>query len=142
MHILEPGDLSAGEQRWLQRAVPTHMSPDPDAHRRRSRASLPLHLNKGLTLAVEMQRESDGRTMNGLIPIPSQLERFIRLRRGADAERKRSASSGSRPIIGLFISRAVPRLPDKSQGAFRVLRDSDIEIQEEAEDLVRSTRRR
>ena len=84
-----------------------------------------------------MLRESDGKAMNGLIPIPSQLERFIRLG-GRRRSPRTSASSGSRPMIGLFLSELFPGFEIKSQGAFRVLRDSDIEMQEEAEDLVRS----
>ena len=137
MHILEPGDLKPSERSWLQRLFLTHMFPiltpiaiDP-AH------PFPFILNKGLTLAVEMLRESDGRALNGLIPIPSQLERFIRLG-GADAEHKELRFIRLETIIGLFISELFPGFQIKSQGAFRVLRDSDIEIQEEAEDLVRS----
>src|SRR6185503_2263625 len=87
MTILEPGDLKPGERSWLQRLFLTHMFPiltpiavDP-AH------PFPFILNKGLTLAVEMLRESDSRALNGLIPIPGQLERFIRLG-GNDAEHK------------------------------------------------------
>ena len=77
--ILEPKDLRPSERSWLQRLFMTHIFPiltpiavDP-AH------PFPFILNQGLTLAVEMQRDSDGKAMNGLIPIPGQLERFIRL---------------------------------------------------------------
>ena len=97
----------------------------------------PFILNQGLTLAVEMQRDSDGKTMNGLIPIPSQLERFIRLGT-AEAEHPELRFIRIETMIGLFIDELFPGFQIKSQGAFRVLRDSDIEIQEEAEDLVRS----
>ena len=98
----------------------------------------PFILNRGLVIVVEMQRDSDGRAMNGLIPIPGQLERFIRLgrtrRRGPGRFALHPPGDDDRPVH----RRAVPRLHIKSQGAFRVLRDSDIEVQEEAEDLVRS----
>jgi len=137
MHILEPGDLKPAERSWLQRLFLTHIFPiltpiavDP-AH------PFPFILNKGLTIAVEMLRESDSKSMNGLIPIPSQLERFIRLG-GADQEEKELRFIRLETIIGLFISELFPGFEIKSQGAFRVLRDSEVEIQEEAEDLVRS----
>jgi polyphosphate kinase len=137
IHILEPKDLRPAERSWLQRLFMTHIFPiltpiavDP-AH------PFPFILNKGLTLAVEMQRDSDGKAMNGLIPIPAQIERFIRL--GAlDAEKPELRFIKLETMIGLFIDELFPGFQIKSQGAFRVLRDSDIEIQEEAEDLVRS----
>ena len=137
IHILEPKDLRPAERSWLQRLFMTHIFPiltpiavDP-AH------PFPFILNKGLTLAVEMQRDSDGKAMNGLIPISAQIERFIRL--GAlDAEKPELRFIKLETMIGLFIDELFPGFQIKSQGAFRVLRDSDIEIQEEAEDLVRS----
>jgi polyphosphate kinase len=135
--ILEPKDLRTPERGWLQRLFMTHIFPiltpiavDP-AH------PFPFILNRGLTMVVEMQRGNDGKTMNGLIPIPGQLERFIRL--GApDAEQSELRFIKLETVIGLFIDELFPGFQIKSQGAFRVLRDSDIEIQEEAEDLVRS----
>ncbi|MFN3623186.1 MAG: RNA degradosome polyphosphate kinase [Hyphomicrobium sp.] len=137
IHILEPGDLKPAEKSWLQRLFLTHIFPiltpiavDP-AH------PFPFILNRGLTIAVEMLRESDSKSMNGLIPIPSQLERFIRLG-GMDTEHKDLRFIRLETIIGLFISELFPGFQIKSQGAFRVLRDSEVEIQEEAEDLVRS----
>jgi polyphosphate kinase len=137
IHILEPKDLRPSERSWLQRLFMTHIFPiltpiavDP-AH------PFPFILNKGLTLAVEMQRDSDGKAMNGLIPISGQLERFIRLGT-AESEQPELRFIRLETMIGLFIDELFPGFQIKSQGAFRVLRDSDIEIQEEAEDLVRS----
>jgi polyphosphate kinase len=76
--------------------------------------------------------------MNGLIPIPGQLERFIRL---GDIDPDHPAELRFirlETMIGLFLDELFPGFQIKSQGAFRLLRDSDIEVQEEAEDLVRS----
>jgi polyphosphate kinase len=137
IHILEPKDLSAEDCSWLRRLFLAHIFPiltpiaaDP-AH------PFPFILNKGLVIVVELQRESDGKIMNGLIPIPGQLERFIRLG-GPDGEGPELRFIRVETLIGLFIEELFSGFQIKSQGAFRVLRDSDIEIQEEAEDLVLS----
>ena len=98
----------------------------------------PFILNKGLTIAVWMQRVSDAKSMSALIPIPGQLERFIRLRVGEDPGSAKIRFIQLEQMIGLFIAELFTGFQIKSQGAFRVLRDSDIELQEEAEDLVRS----
>lgn len=137
IHILEPKDLSAEDCSWLRRLFLAHIFPiltpiaaDP-AH------PFPFILNKGLVIVVELHRESDGKIMNGLIPIPGQLERFIRLG-GPDGEGPELRFIRVETLIGLFIEELFSGFQIKSQGAFRVLRDSDIEIQEEAEDLVLS----
>lgn len=138
VHIVEPEELTAEERDWLEKLFMTHIFPiitpiavDP-AH------PFPFILNKGMTIAVWMQRISDGKSMNGLIPIPSQLERFIRLRAINDQGASNIRFIQLEQMISMFISELFTGFEIKSQGAFRVLRDSDIEMQEEAEDLVRS----
>jgi len=137
LEILEARELRSSEREWLHSLFLTHIFPiltpiavDP-AH------PFPFILNKGLTIVVEMQRVSDGKSMNGLIPIPGQLERFIRLRAQGEAPNEYRFIR-LETLIGLFIPELFAGCNVKSQGAFRVLRDSDVEMQEEAEDLVRS----
>src|SRR5690606_6870370 len=78
IHIVEPKDLRPHEKVWLDdefmnRLFPilTPMKVDP-AH------PFPFIQNQALTLAVKMLHQ-DGKVMKGLIPTPSQLDRFIRL---------------------------------------------------------------
>jgi polyphosphate kinase len=138
VELVEPAQLSAQERSWLaqhfmSRVFPilTPIAVDP-AH------PFPFIPNLGLTMVVWMQRKSDAKAMSGLIPIPAQLERFIRLRADEDAKPGTLRFIQLEELIGMFISELFPGFDVRSQGAFRVLRDSDVELQEEAEDLVRS----
>lgn len=135
--LVEPDELTDRESVWLENLFLTHIFPiltpiavDP-AH------PFPFILNKGLTIAVQLQRRTDGMVMSGLIPIPGQLERFIRLRAEAASD-KQIRFIQMEQLIGMFLEKLFMGFEVKSKGAFRVLRDSDIELQEEAEDLVRS----
>jgi polyphosphate kinase len=135
--IVEPNDLRDDERTWVQHLFLTHIFPiltpiavDP-AH------PFPFILNGAVTIAVEMQRQTDAKVMNGLIPIPGQLERFIRLA-ASDENRTELRFIQLEAVIGMFIAELFTGFQIKGQGAFRLLRDSDIEMQEEAEDLVRS----
>ena len=137
LHVVQPEEVTASERVALEKLFMTHIVPiltpiaaDP-AH------PFPFILNKALTIAVEMKRRSDGKAMNGLIPIPGQLERFIRLE-ADEANPKNIRFIQLESMIGMFLSELFTGFAIKSQGAFRLLRDSDIELQEEAEDLVRS----
>lgn len=141
IHLVEPKELTPAEREWLDRQfraqylpILTPLAVDP-AH------PFPFIQNGGLTVGVELRRERDATTMHALLPIPSQLVRFIRLPAEDDG-----TGDGIKPIrfiriesmIGMFLSRLFPGFLARSHGAFRVLRDSDIEMQEEAEDLVAS----
>jgi hypothetical protein len=139
--MVEPKELSAFEREWLERhflaqhlPILTPIALDP-AH------PFPFIQNGALTVGVELRRERDGTNMHALLPIPSQLVRFIRLPTDPAAAPEERAPPirfiRIESVIGMFISRLFPGFIARSQGAFRVLRDSDIEIEEDAEDLVR-----
>jgi len=138
VEIVTPDALTAVEKEWLEGLFMSHVFPivtpiavDP-AH------PFPFIPNLGLTMVVWMQRKSDAKAMSGLIPIPAQLERFIRLRADEPGKSSSLRFIQLEELIGMFISELFPGFDVQSQGAFRVLRDSDVELQEEAEDLVRS----
>ncbi len=137
IYVVQPTDLTASDRASLEKLFLTRIFPiltpiaaDP-AH------PFPFILNKAMTIAVELMRPVDGKTMNGLIPIPGQLDRFIRL--DENPEKPKSVRFIQlENVIGMFLTELFSGFEVKSQGTFRVLRDSDIELQEEAEDLVRS----
>ncbi len=93
----------------------------------------PFVPNLGFVMAMRLLRRSDGRNVTALLPIPSQIKRFIRLPdRGGNAR-----FIPLENLIALYHDRLFPGHTVVASGFFRILRDSDIEIEEEAEDLVR-----
>ncbi|RME14363.1 MAG: RNA degradosome polyphosphate kinase [Alphaproteobacteria bacterium] len=93
----------------------------------------PFIPNAGFALALELERRSDRRRLKALLPIPQQINRFARLPASAGAARFLPLED----LLLLFIDQLFPGYALKGHCAFRVLRDSDIEVEDEAEDLVR-----
>ena len=92
----------------------------------------PFIPNAGFALALQLERISDKRPLLALLPVPHQIARFVPL----------PTDGGHRflpleDLILLFLDRLFPGYRRKGSCAFRVLRDSDLEVEEEAEDLVR-----
>ena len=134
--MVDRPDLTDADKQWLEewfldRVFPvlTPLAVDP-AH------PFPFIANLALCLVFKLVREEDGGTMRALLPLPPQVERFIRLpsRRGSGAMRFVLLED----VILLFLDRLFPGFIMAESGLFRLIRDTDVEFEEEAEDLVRS----
>lgn len=90
----------------------------------------PFIPNTGFCLALELERATDGRRMQALLPIPQQIRRFIALPGQA-------RFLPLEELLLLHLGSLFPGYRDIGHCAFRVLRDSDLEVEDEAEDLVR-----
>ena len=128
--VVSQGELEQSDRDWLEEyfleaifPVLTPLAIDP-AH------PFPFIQNLGFSMVLHLRRRNDDRTMNALVPLPHLLRRFIRL-----------PGSGIRflrleDLVALFLDRLFPGYETTGKGLFRIIRDSDIEVEEEAEDLV------
>ncbi|SMC51987.1 polyphosphate kinase [Fulvimarina manganoxydans] len=132
--IISAGELKGADRDWLQGhfietifPVLTPLSIDP-AH------PFPFIPNLGFSIALALVRERDSERMNALLRLPPALQRFVEMPRGADGTHRFVPLES---VVAAFIGKLFPGYRVRGSGTFRIIRDSDIEVEEEAEDLVR-----
>jgi polyphosphate kinase len=123
---LKPRDLEWLEEHFLNQVFPllTPLAVDP-AH------PFPFIPNRGISLVLSLHDALEGQQRMALLPLPSQIARFIRL------PGRRARFLKLEDLVVLHLARLFPGLRVMESGLFRVIRDSDLELEDEAEDLVR-----
>jgi polyphosphate kinase len=132
VHVVAGAELSSADRQWLEQDFMEHVFPvltplaiDP-AH------PFPFIPNLGFSVQYQLRSPGTGRDLNALIPIPHLIQRFRRLP-GDDIR-----FIPVEDVVTLFLDRLFPGFEVQLGGCFRVIRDSEMEIEEEAEDLVRT----
>ena len=128
--VLDSGELTEAERTWLDQyfidqvfPILTPLAIDP-AH------PFPFIPNGGFSAILKLQRRDDRRPLMALLPLPPQVDRFVRLP-GSDIR-----FLPLEDLIDIYLPRLFPGYEVIERAFFRVIRDSDVEINEEAEDLV------
>ncbi len=136
IELCETAALTPADREWLEvwfmdRVFPvlTPLAIDP-AH------PFPFIPNMGLVMVLKLRRDEDQHIMDALIPLPALIERFVRLPAHAPGDSIRFVLLED--LVGLFLGRLFPGFRAVGQGLFRLIRDTGVEFEEEAEDLVRS----
>ena len=129
-HLVDHDDLDAADRAWLDEhflaqvfPVLTPLAIDP-AH------PFPFFPNRSACLVLRLRRSSDGHHMEALLPLPWQVGRFVRL------PGREIRYITIEQVILQHADTVFPNFEIIEYGIFRVLRDSEMEIDEEAEDLV------
>jgi len=129
--VIDRTELSKSDMKWLENRFMTHVFPvltplaiDP-AH------PFPFLPNGGFALVLHLFQLDDGEVLRALLPLPSQVERFTRL--PGTAIRFLPLEE----FVLLFLDHVFPGFRMETQGLFRVIRDSEMDVDEESEDLVR-----
>lgn len=125
---LSPEDLTALDETFLSQvfAVLSPLAIDP-AH------PFPFLPNTGFALALQLERTRDKKPLQALLPIPAQIDRFVSLPAPEGCKRYLALED----LLVLKIPDLFPGYKLKAHFKFRILRDSDLEVEDEAEDLVR-----
>jgi polyphosphate kinase len=123
--------LTRDEVSWLEKQFREQIFPILTPQALDPAHPFPFMPNKGLAVMFDLVRLSDKEPIRELVMLPSQMPRFVRV----PGERARYVAVES--LVKRFAAAIFPGYQVVGGAEFRVLRDSDLEIDDEAEDLVR-----
>jgi polyphosphate kinase len=132
LNLLEISEISETELSWLEQYFLENVFPILTPLAIDLAHPFPFIANLGFSLIVDLRRNSDKKSLLALIPIPTQTKRFIRLPDNGLEIRFISLES----LLSIFIKLIFPGYKLKGEGVFRIIRDSELEVEEKAEDLV------
>ena len=129
--VIGAGSMGAKIDDWLENHFLNQIFPILTPQALDPAHPFPFIPNQGLSIVFDLERLSDNQPVRELVMIPATLSRFVRI--PGNPARYMALEA----VIRRFSNRLFPGYKVKDSGVFRVLRDSDIELEEEAEDLVR-----
>ena len=131
VRLARPEELAGADADWLEQHFTHEIFPILTPQALDPAHPFPFIPNKGLSLVFDLVRASDRQRIRELVMIPPGLPRFIRV----------PGDTAAYVSVDAAIQHHAPQLfpgyEVMSSGLFRIIRDSDIEVEEEAEDLVR-----
>jgi polyphosphate kinase len=128
--VLDGDDISGQHAEWLEEHFRSQLFPVLTPQALDPAHPFPFIPNKGLSVIFDLVRTSDGEPVRELVLLPAGVPRFIRL----------PGETARYVMVEVLLKRfswlLFPGYEVRASAAFRILRDSDIELEEEAEDLV------
>jgi len=137
LRVVSPQEVTAEERAALDEEFMAQLFPvltplaiDP-AH------PFPFIANLAFCVVLKLRQVSDGRVLYALAPLPAQVARFWELPTQGMRRKAQRRFLSLENVVSLCFDRLFPGCEVLGQGVFRLIRDSDVEMEEEAEDLVR-----
>ncbi len=132
LNLIQATDLDKREIKWLKNYFLQEIFPILTPLAIDQAHPFPFITNLSFSLVVDLKRNKDSHSLLAIIPIPTQTSRFIRLPDFNDEIRFISLEN----MLKLFIGLIFPNYNLLGEGVFRIIRDSELEVEEKAEDLV------
>ncbi|KEA07342.1 RNA degradosome polyphosphate kinase [Rhizobium rhizogenes] len=131
--IVRPPALSEADRVWLANEFEQAIFPVLTPLSIDAAHPFPFIPNLGFSIALQLNSMNGREPMTALLRLPPALDRFVRLPDASNVIRYITLED----VVNIFIQRLYPGYEVQGSGTFRLIRDSDIEVEEEAEDLVR-----
>lgn len=130
IEVLDADEITGPIAEWIETHFRTQIFPILTPQALDPAHPFPFIPNKGLSVIFDLVRQSDNEPIRELVLLPPASPRFVRM------PGEKACYVTVETLLKRFSSLLFPGYDVKGSATFRVLRDSDIELEEEAEDLV------